>query len=549
MSLHPESIGEIPEQTQRVAKAAFPRGNIYMKMRDEMGSFYKDEDFKELFPRQGQPAESPWRLALVMVMQYGEGLSDRQAADAVRGRIDWKYALGLELDDPGFDHSVLSEFRDRLLKGSAEELLLDKMLDRFKEKGYLKARGKQRTDSTHVLTAVRDLNRLELVGETMRAALNAVAQEEPEWLRGEVNQEWFKRYGRRVEQYRLPKSEQERKIYAAQIGEDGFDLLKAVEGETAPEELRKLKAVEILRQAWEQQFVREKGKVRLRTGKELAPSGKRLNSPYDPEAHYGNKGSVEWVGYKVHFTETCDDDQVHLITQVETTSAVVPDVETGEAILSALEEKQLLPEQHIVDSGYVDIEWVVDSQEKRQVSVVGPVRPDPHWQTRTSDGFDASRFEIDWDRRQAVCPAGQKTQHWSSLEKSRGEGWFQARFSPLQCGPCRLREQCTKSPHGRALLLRPRAQYEALVRARQQQQTPEWKKQYDQRAGIEGTLSQGIRGYQLRQARYIGQAKTHLQNVLTAAAINLVRIVSWLNEIPQAKTRVSHFAKLAAVNG
>lgn len=333
------------------------------------------------------------------------------------------------------------------------------------------------------------------------------------------------------------------------IGEDGFRLLEAIESPGAPEPLRELAAVEILRQVWEQQFVQEKGKVRLRTGKELAPSGERVNSPYDVEAHYGNKGSVEWVGYKVHFTETCDLDQVHLITQVETSSAVVPDVAAGEPILSALEEKELLPEQHIVDSGYVDIEWLVKSKTEREVSVIGPVRPDPHWQARATDGFDASRFEIDWDNQQVSCPGGQKTHQWSSLQKAKGEGWFQVRFSALQCGPCPLREQCTKSPSGRALLLRPRAEYEALQAARQQQQTPEWKKHYDQRAGIEGTLSQGIRGFGLRQARYIGQAKTHLQNVLTAAAINVIRMVSWLSEMPHAKTRSSHFAKLAAVNG
>lgn len=549
MSLNPEAIGEIPQQTQRIAKAAFPRGNQYMKMRDELGTFYEDEDFKELFSQRGQPAESPWRVALVMVMQYAEGLSDRQAAEAVRARIDWKYALGLELDDAGFDHSVLSEFRDRLLQGSREELLLDKMLDRFKERGYLKARGKQRTDSTQVLAAVRELNRLELVGETLRAALNILAQEAPEWLRAQVSAEWFERYGRRVEQYRLPKSESERKAYATQIGEDGFQILSAVENENAPEQLSELKEIETLREAWKQQFVREKGKVRLRTGKELAPSGQRLNSPYDPEAHYGNKRSVEWVGYKVHFTETCDEDQVHLITQVETTSAVVPDVEAGEPILKELKEKGLLPEEHIVDGGYVDIEYVMKSETKYGVSVIGPVRPDPHWQARATDGFDASRFEIDWDQQQVTCPGGHKTQHWSSLQKSRGEGWFQVRFSPMQCGPCPLREQCTKSPHGRALLLRPRAEYETLVSSRQQQQTINWKKQYDRRAGIEGTLSQGIRAFGLRQARYIGQRKTHLQNLLTAAAININRIVAWLNEIPQEKTRVSHFAKLAVVNG
>ena len=548
MSLHSQAIGEIPEQTKRVAKAAFPRGNLYLKMRDELGTFYEDEDFKDLFPQRGQPAEPPWRLALVLVMQFAEGLSDRQAAEAVRARIDWKYALGMELDDPGFNYSVLSEFRDRLLQGSAEQRLLDKMLERFKQKGYLKARGKQRTDSTHVLAAVRQLNRLELVGETLRAALNVVAQASPEWLREQVSAEWFTRYGRRIEQYRLPNSEPERRAYAAAIGEDGFRLLAAIDSQRAPLALRELAAVVTLRQMWEQQFIQEEGKVRLRRGKELAPSGVRFNSPYDPEAHFGNKGSVTWVGYKVHFTETCDADQVHLITQVETTSAVVPDVEASEDIHAALEENGLLPDQHLVDSGYVDIEWMVRSKSQRGVSVIGPVRPDPHWQARSTAGFDRSRFAIDWEHQQVSCPGGQTTRNWSSV-KSKGESWYQVRFSPSQCGPCGLQQRCTRSPYGRALLLRPRAEHEALSRAREQQQGEEWKKQYDQRAGIEGTLSQGIRGFGLRQARYIGQAKTHLQNVLTGAAINVSRIISWLNETPHAKTRTSHFARLAEATG
>ena len=128
MSLLPEPIGEIPEQTAQVAKAAFPKGNVYLRIRDVFGSIYQDADFASLFAPQGRPAESPWRLALVTVMQFKEGLSDRQAAEAVRGRIDWKYALGLELADPGFDFSVLSEFRARLIEGSTEASLLDAML-------------------------------------------------------------------------------------------------------------------------------------------------------------------------------------------------------------------------------------------------------------------------------------------------------------------------------------------------------------------------------------------------------------------------------------
>jgi transposase len=234
MSLHPTAIPPIPEETARVARAAFPKKNRSRQMRDELGPVYQDEDFRALFPRRGQPAEAPWRLALITVLQFLEGLSDRQAAEAVRARIDWKYALSLELTDAGFDYSVLCEFRARLVAGQAEQLLLEKLLDHCKACGYLRARSRQRTDSTHVLAAVRVLNRLEGVTETLRAALNSVARVAPAWLQVQVPAEWYDRYSRRVEESRLPKGEAARRAYALQVGADGAQLLQAVATESAP---------------------------------------------------------------------------------------------------------------------------------------------------------------------------------------------------------------------------------------------------------------------------------------------------------------------------
>src|SRR3954454_18645499 len=190
--------------------------------------------------RPGQPGLTPWRLALVTVFQFLEHLSGRQAADAVRARIDWKYALGLELTDPGFHFSVLGEFRDRLVAGGAEHLLLDTMLERFKARGLVKARGKQRTDSTHVLAAVRDLSFLELVAETLRAALDDVAAVAPDWLRAGAKPGWCERYGRRVEDYRLPKSREERDTLALEVGADGFVLLDALDAPDAPAAAREV---------------------------------------------------------------------------------------------------------------------------------------------------------------------------------------------------------------------------------------------------------------------------------------------------------------------
>ena len=343
MTLHPISIKPVPPETARIARAAFRDGNPYMTLRDKLGTVYTNEDFADLFPTDGQPAYCPWRLALVCVMQFMAGLSDRAAAEAVVSRLDWKYALSLELTDNGFDFSVLSEFRSRLIAGGAERRLLDQLLEKCREQGLVKARGKQRTDSTHVLAAIRTLNRLELVGETLRAALNALGVVAPDWLMTIVNRDWFDRYSRLVQEYHLPKGIQARKDYAEIIGRDGMDLLGAIYNDpTAPDWLPQVPAVEILRQTWVHQYWVDKGQVRWRKAEDLPPAGTRLNSPYDSEARYGNKRSTTWVGYKVHLTETCEVNQVHLITNVETTQAQSGDGQQTEPIHQSLALKELL---------------------------------------------------------------------------------------------------------------------------------------------------------------------------------------------------------------
>ena len=222
MSLQPQAIPPIPEETARVAHALFPQGNRYMRLRDEFGSIYTDEQFVALYPTGGQFAEQPWRIARLMVMQYMENYTDRQAAEAMRTRIDFKYVLSLELTDPGFDFSVLAEFRQRLLAAGQEEVLLNTLLHLCRARGLLKERGKQRTDSTHVLAAIRTMNRLECVAETLRAALNSLAAVVPEWLRAQVPPEWYERYGTRTEEYRFPKEATKRQALTEQIGADGW---------------------------------------------------------------------------------------------------------------------------------------------------------------------------------------------------------------------------------------------------------------------------------------------------------------------------------------
>jgi transposase len=544
MSLHPTLISEIPIETVRIARAAFPKGTLVTRLRDEFSDLYKDEDFKALYPTRGQSSLAPWRLALVTVFQFLEHLSDRQAADAVRARIDWKYALGLELTDPGFHFSVLTEFRARLVAGQAEHLLLDKMLERFKQRGLLKVRGKQRTDSTHVLAAVHDLNLLELVAETLRAALDDLAAVVPDWVRAVAQPAWFERYGRRIEEYHLPKSQDKRLALAQQIGADGFLLLEALEEPTAPAAARNLSMVQILRDVWRMHYAQENGSPRWRDSQELPPVAERMQSPYDPQAHFSMKRQFGWTGYKVHVTETCDDDAAHLITDVKTCPSMLPDMTSTAGIHERLAAKGLPPAEHFVDAAYVDADLLAQSHRDHGVSLEGPVRGIT---TRAQDGFALTDFTIDWKAQQVSCPQGKKSVSWRTINTPSGPR-IQAQFSRTECGDCTVRHNCTPpTSTRRQLQFHLQDEYEALHAARARMRDPAWLQRYHRRAGAEGTLSQGVRAFGMRRSRYIGLAKTSLQQACTAVAMNVSRVVHWLDGEPRAKTRVTRFAALAAV--
>jgi transposase len=543
--LIPDYNQGIPESTAEVARAAFPKGNPYLTLRDKLGTIYVDEDFIELFPELGQPALAPWRLALVTVVQFRENLTDRQAAEAVRSRIDVKYLLGLELTDSGFDYSVLSEFRSRLLEGKAEALLLEKLLTICRELELVKARGKQRTDATHVLAAIRVMNRLEQVAETMRAALNELATEAPIWLQSVAPVEWYKRYGRRIENDRLPKSKAGREAYAQTVGEDGFHLLDLITHPDAPVDLDKLPKIAALRLVWGRHYERKGQEVRFKSKKELANAPPGAESPYDSEARYRHRGNTKWVGYIGHVTETCDDDNPHLITHVVTTTANLHEVNSTEAIHQALIDKGLPPGQHLVDSAYVDADLLVKSCEEHGIVMVGPTRKNPTWQARTEGAYDHYQFDIDWENERIRCPQGKYSKSWYRFITG-GKAFSKVLFRDEDCTPCQARHLCTKGAK-KVFILSPRAQYEALREQRLIHASEEGKKLYNKRAGVEGTISQGVRAFGLRQTRYRGLAKTHLQHIATAVAINLDRLVAWFDEVPRGKTRTSRFAALAPV--
>lgn len=547
MSMRPEPIRPVPEETARVAKAAFPKGSLYIEVRDVLGTVYEDESFEELFEVRGRPAIAPWRLALVTVMQFAEGLSDRQAAQAVRARIYWKYALGLELTDPGFDFSVLSEFRSRLVAGGAEHLLLESLLEACKERGYLKARGRQRTDSTHVLGALRVLSKCERAAETMRAALNALATTSPEWLGEHADPEWFERYGRRIEDQRLPKGKEAREGYLKTVGADGKRLLAQIDApRTTPQSLKELAEVEILRQLWEQHYEMIDGEVRVLDPKEMPEAARRIESPYETEARYCTKGGMSWVGYKVHLTESCDEGLPHLIANVHTTPATATDVKQLRVIQQGLAKSGLVPAEQLADAAYVCGSNLVSSH-ARQIDLIGPTYEDRAWQAKSGEGFEAANFRIDWKNKAVTCPKGRQSIRWSEIKTARGRQMIHIDFAPTDCTPCPSRSSCTTRAKNlpRTLTLQPEEEHEAIQFARERQKTEDFASLYSRRAGIEGTISQGVRAFGLRQARYRGLKRTHLQEVATAAAVNVGRIANWLNGVPTAITRRSRLAALA----
>jgi hypothetical protein len=316
--------------------------------------------------------------------------------------------------------------------------------------------------------------------------------------------------------------------------------------------LRRLPTVEVLRQVWARHFVREGGAspgggVRLRAKGDPPPAAEPIESPYDPQARYRTRSGVGWTGYVVHLSETCEDDTVHLLTHAMTTTAAVHEARCIEAIHRALAARDLAPGEHLVDAAYIDAGMLVRGREAFAIELVGPPRPNSAWQARAEGGYGIDRFEIDWERELVRCPQGKPSSTWSPRVDQAGAPHILVSFAKADCDPYPARPSCTRAKHqARRLRLHPRAEHEALKAARERLASEEGRRRYARRAGIEGTLSPGVRAFGLRRSRYRGLARTHLQHVATAAAINLERLAAWFRAIPRAATRTSRFAGLAA---
>ncbi|MCX4784231.1 IS1182 family transposase [Streptomyces sp. NBC_01264] len=540
-----------------------------MRVRDELGGLFADAEFAGAFGLRGRRGWSPGRLAMVTVLQMAENLTDRAAAHRVRFDLSWKYCLGLELEDVGFDASVLSEFRTRVVEHGLEERVLDLLLAALKGKGLVKAGGKQRTDSTHVLAAVRDLNRLELCGESVRAALEALSAAAPHWVAQAVDvRGWNRRYGRRIdESWRPASSKAKRDELVLDYGRDAVALLRAVHNPHSPLWLRELPAVQVLRRITVQNYLvttggdgREVVKRREADKEGLPPGRLRLASPYDLDARNGTKNALHWTGYKLHISEVCQrprpgggtprpgrrarPDIPNVITHVATTDATVPDVKLVEPVHRALADRGLLPAEHYLDSGYASAELLAGARAAFGITLVAPLLAGTSRQDRENAGYQREAFTIDWDAEQATCPQGATSRFWSPARQHGREG-IAVRFDEADCGPCPVRAACTDATRqGRQLTLRPRDLQELINTNHAAQQDADWQTTYALRAGVEGTIRQATAVTGNRRARYRGLAKTHLEHVYSAVALNLIRLDAWWNNQPLDHTRTSHLARL-----
>ena len=520
----------MPTETERIGQKLLAENDVYRLIGDRLFAQLNEAEYADLYSSEGKPGISPILLAFVSVFQFMEKLADRQAVRALQMRLDWKYALHLPLEYEGFDFSVLSEFRDRLIKGQAEGRVFEKLVEQIRALGLIKEHGKQRSDSIAMLTKVRRLCRLETVVETLRLAIVAIVNTDRAWSEAILPPNWEEKYGERFVRQRY--SEKEWQEYEEQIGENGQWLLERLEKGSAPAEVQNLPEVQVLKTVWTQQFRTEAGKM-VYTDLKKYDGHTQIQSPHDPEARYSRKRHFEWVGDKVQLTETEDAGYPHIITDIVATSSNRTDYEELPAIQARLEQRDCKPAEHYVDAGFMSGPNLESSQ-KKHIDLIGPLPTVVTPQDLLPDGITHADFQFDANNHMVTCPKGHIARNPSQVGNS-----LCFHFPQSTCAACELRARCCTGKGGRTIGMS--AYYALTEAARERQQTAAFKKDYHQhRSGVEGSLSALVRGQGMRVARYIGSKKRHLQAVFSGCAANLQRTARWLaGERPQIRHKRS----------
>ncbi|NTW03131.1 MAG: hypothetical protein HGA19_17935, partial [Oscillochloris sp.] len=494
MCLKPQPPRLMPEDTGRIGAALLAADSPYRFIGEVLYDQFADEDFADLYPRDGQPSISPVILSFVTIFQYLEDISDGAAVFALKDRISWKYALHLPLDYASFDRSVLVAFRIRLRTHQAEGRIFDAVLARLKELGMYKPRGTQHTDSLAVRSPTRPLHRLELVADSVRYAVKAIIHVDRAWAQRVIPAEWEERYTQRCKSERM--AEEKRTQVAAYVARDGQWLLDRLEEDDAAH-LRELRDVETLRLVWKQHVTRaEDGQLTYTPGGDHGGAD-AIETPYDPEARWSQKGTYSWTGDKLQVTETDDAGMPHLITDIDLTPATETDFTALDDIRERQKARDVLPSERYADSGYISGPNIKDGRKDYGEELIGPIREAHIPQDKIPGGFTHTDFQIDWEGKRVTCPAGQQVPITLA-----GNSGHQATYTAPVCRACPFHDRCcTGKKEGRTL--RFGLAYPETQAARVRQTTEEFKHRYCiHRSGVEGCLSALVWGHGIRRNRY-----------------------------------------------
>lgn len=501
----------IPEEIGTWGESHLEPENLYRIVGNQLYSSMSWDELKSMYSNMGRPPINPIILSLVTIFQYLEDIPDRVAASFVETRLDWKYALHLPLDDSGFHYSDLCNFRKRLLSHGKESLIFDTLLESIRALGFLNKRKYQRTDSTHVLAKVCQLSRLENLSEGLRLALKAIEKADAAFYQVKLPAPYKEQWDTRLNDYRM--TDEERKQALERAGQDIRWLLEFLKTNRAS--FLCLPELEVLQTLFQQNFTTHAQAVRLR--KQCANGKEKIQTPHDPEARYSTKRGKSWTGYKMHVTETANDKgEVNFVTDVVTTNACERDNETLPQIQETIEKRNLKPEQQFTDKAYITGNNLADSQDNN-IKLMGEAS-----QLTNNGLFTADEFIIDYETKIATCPGGCTSCSWREFETGKHKGDVQISFGQ-QCQHCSLKERCTKNKHGR--LLRLHSHYQLLKERREESKTDSFKESMKRRPPIEGTISEMVRAHGLRRSRYRGILKTHMQNLMTGAALNVKRLI------------------------
>lgn len=469
----------------------------------------------------GRPAVNPVMLAGVTLLQFMEKMADRAAAEHGVYHLGWKYALDLELTDCGFHPTVLVYFRDRLEEKGEERVIFDGVVELLIELGLVKRKGKQRLDSTHILGYVKEMSRLECAVETMRLALEALEGEVPRAERAEFWGRLWALYVQSELNWRLSKTE--RKNRYRQCGQDMQELIQWVDANHP--ELGELEAVKLLRRVFSEQFEIIEGK--------LQPTLKRppraVQNPHDPDAHFADKGKKQWVGYKVQVVESVDPQEPaknkgepteQFITEILTTEAAQDEMAgLAEALKREEDQHEIKPEAMYADGGYVT-EKTLTEAEQSGMELLGPTRPDPHPRP-----YNADAFSVDIEKKQALCPQGNASTQWSRIRDAyMGTEYYRIEWGN-QCDSCPVQKQCTRSKSGRRILV-VGLRHDLVQKRREEMRQADFSRKMHPRNGIEGTLSELVRGHGLRRTKYRGLSRVALSHYMMGAACNVKRYLN-----------------------